>query len=331
MILLFNILLLFIGFVGLIKGADVFVDGSAGLAKNFKVPSVIIGLTIVAMGTSAPELCVSVTSALKGSSEIAISNVVGSNIFNLLMVLGICAMILTVPIDKAIMKRDFPFVAFITTLLLAIPVITMLVKGTFKDTLDKGNMNLEVTKIGRIAGFVFLVLFVIYIYSLIKAAKNNKLIDEEDYELLPYWKCFLFIIIGLALIIAGGQFVVNSSKFIARFFGMSETLIGLTIIAVGTSLPELVTSIVASKKGENGLAVGNAVGSNIFNILLILGCAATIKPISINFATVLDLVILLVITLITFVFAITKRGISRGEGFTMVLIYVAYIGFAIIR
>ncbi|MCR4840527.1 MAG: calcium/sodium antiporter [Lachnospiraceae bacterium] len=331
MILVTNILFLIIGFIGLIKGADIFVDGSAGLAKKLRIPSVIIGLTIVAMGTSAPELCVSVTSALKGSSEISISNVVGSNIFNLLMVLGICAIISNVPIESDIIKRDFPFVSSITMILLAFPLLGGLKKDRVSSAFKSAKMNRNIADLGVVAGIVFLVLFVVYLVILIKAARKNRETTVEEIKAFPLWKCLLFIVVGAVLIIAGGQFVVNSAQKIARIAGISETLIGLTIIAVGTSLPELVTSIVASRKGENGLAVGNAVGSCIFNILLIIGVASVITPISVNLATVIDIAVLLVITLITFVFSFTKRGISRTEGIAMVAIYVGEVVFAIIR
>ena len=331
MIILQNILFLIIGFIGLIKGADIFVDGSAGLAKKLRIPSVIIGLTIVAMGTSAPELCVSITSALKGSSEISISNVVGSNIFNLLVVLGICAMISKVPIEQDIIKRDFPFVTSITLILLAFPVAMGLRNNKLNTALKTGKMSFNVAKIGVFAGIVLLVLFVLYLVLLVKAAQKNRESGEDEIKALPYWKCFLFILVGAALIIAGGQFTVNSAQTLARQAGISETLIGLTIIAVGTSLPELVTSIVASRKGENGLAVGNAVGSCIFNILMIVGAAAVIAPLTINFATVLDITILLVITVITYIFSFTDRGLSKTEGVAMILIYIADMIFAILR
>lgn len=325
--ILLNILLLLVGFAGLIKGADWFVDGSSGVAKKLKVPSVIIGLTIVAMGTSAPELAVSVAASFKRSSEIAVSNVVGSNIFNLLMVLGICAVISNVPMDKGIMKRDFPFYLFLLFLLLALTSGGFIASGK----LFKESPEVVTGKLSRIHGIIFLALFVVYIIFLVMAAKKNKLTDDTDVATMSYIKCAVLIAVGIACIVLGGKFVVSSAKYIAKQAGLSETLIGLTIVAVGTSLPELVTSIVASKKGENGLAVGNAVGSCIFNILLILGCAATIRPLNINMASVYDMIILLVISIVTYVFAITDRGLSRKEGIALVIMYVAEIAFAVVR
>ncbi|MBP0955627.1 MAG: calcium/sodium antiporter [Oscillospiraceae bacterium] len=323
--LFLNILLLAVGFLALIKGADFFVDGSSGLAKNFKVPGVIIGLTIVAMGTSAPELAVSTSAAIKGANEIALSNVTGSNIFNLLGVLGICAMIHPLPIEPVIMKRDFPLSIGITLLTLGAVGLPFVLKG------DMGSaaMSDNVGEVSRIFSIILLVLFVSYIAMLIHSARKSPQ-QEENSELTPMWKCALLILVGLACIIAGGQFVVNSAKAIAAAFGMSETLIGLTIVAIGTSLPELVTSVVASRKGENGLAVGNVVGSNIFNILFILGVSGTIHPIAVNLASGADLAVLVVVSIITMVFARTKN-IGRAEGAVMVLIYAADVVFAALR
>ncbi len=325
MALLGNIALLLVGFVLLIKGADFFVDGSAALARRFRVPGVIIGLTIVAMGTSAPELAVSTSAAINGSNEIALSNVIGSNMFNLLMVLGICAMICPLPIDKVIMKRDFPLSIGITLLVLVWIGIPVLSSGV----LGKAVMADNVTEVSRILGLLLLLLFILYIWWLIRDARKNPM-KEDDTPPMPLWKCALLILGGVAGIVAGGQFVVNSAKEIARTFGMSETLIGLTIVAVGTSLPELVTSIVASRKGENGLAVGNVVGSNIFNLLLILGVSSSIHPIAVNLASVIDLIILLGVSCLAFLFA-RKNKIGRAEGAVMVALYAADVVFAILR
>ena len=322
-----NIFLLVVGFVALIKGADLFVDGSAALAKNFRVPGVIIGLTVVAMGTSAPELAVSVSAAVKGSNAIAISNVVGSNLFNMLVVLGVCAMIATVPVDEVIIKRDFPFNIAISVLMFLFAAFGLITSGklfsTPMDTEDAGMMS-------RVSGIVFLVLFVGYIAYLIYNARKNKTEDDEEYKPMPYWKCAVFILVGIACIVAGGQLVVENAKAIARTFGMSETLIGLTIIAFGTSLPELVTSIVAARKGETGLAVGNVVGSNIFNILLILGASAAICPITVNMASILDMGLLVILTVVTYAICFNKK-INRVEGAIMLLAYIAELLFATFR
>ncbi len=323
--ILLNCLLLAVGFAALIKGADFFVDGSSGLAVNFKVPGVIIGLTIVAMGTSAPELAVSTSAAIAGSNEIALSNVVGSNIFNLLGVLGVCALIHPIPIDKAIMKRDYPISVIISIITLLAVGLGFFISGNFAGT----GMLDNVGEVSRIYGIVLLVMFVAYIAMLIIQARKDRQ-QEEAAVPMPVWKCILLILVGLACIIIGGELVVDNAKKIAAAAGMSETLIGLTIVAIGTSLPELVTSIVASKKGENGLAVGNVVGSNIFNILFILGVSSTIHPIAVNLASVLDLAILIAVSIITYLFARSGK-LGRPAGAAMVALYAADVVFAVIR
>lgn len=317
--------LLVVGFIALIKGADLFVDGSSGLAKNFRVPGVVIGLTIVAMGTSAPELAVSTSAALKGANEIALSNVIGSNIFNLLVVLGICAVIHPMPIDKTIIKRDFPISIGITVLTLIAVGAPFLISGNIAEA----KMSDNIGEVSRIYSIILLVMFVSYIAMLIISARKDPQ-EEDGSEPRPLWQCILLILVGVACIIAGGQFVVNSAKAIAVGFGVSETLIGLTIVALGTSLPELVTSIVASRKGENGLAVGNVVGSNIFNILFILGVSCTIHPIAVNFASLIDMAVLIAVSLMTLIFAGSKN-IGRVRGAVMVAVYIADVVFAVLR
>ena len=320
-----QIVLLIAGFVALIKGADLFVDGSSSLAAIFKVPSIIIGLTIVAMGTSAPELAVSTSAAINGSNEIAVSNVVGSNLFNLLMVLGICALIKPLPLDNVIKKRDFPF-SIIITIALFVALGVGVLKSTEFATVKMGD---NVTTLERWMGIALIAIFVVYIIVLIRSALKNKTEGEAVKQMSPL-KSVLFVLIGIALIVAGGHFVVESAKYIAAAFGMSETLIGLTIVAVGTSLPELVTSVVASRKGENGLAVGNVVGSNIFNVLLILGVSGTIHPIGVNFASMIDIAILIAVSILVFLFSL-KNKINRPQGAVMILIYIATMVFAIVR
>ena len=308
------IVLLLVGFVLLIKGADLFVDGSSSIAKILKVPSVIIGLTIVALGTSAPEAAVSITAGINGNNELALSNVIGSNIFNLLVVIGISAIIKQFDVNPDIKKRDLPISILITTVLL------------FMAFTDK--------KIGQVEGVVLLIIMVIYIAVLIKSALKNKTEDEEV-KAMSVPKSIIFIIIGLAGIIIGGDFVVDGASGIALKLGLSELFIGLTIVAIGTSLPELVTSITAAKKGESGLALGNAVGSNILNIVFILGASATLTSIKIaasEFATVMiDIIIVIVASMIMQVFCVTREKVSKFEGITCVLLYVAYMTYIIVR
>ena len=324
--ILLQILILIVGFAALVKGADWFVEGSSDLARRFRVPTLMIGLTIVALGTSAPELAVSVSAAIQGANEIALSNVVGSNIFNLLGVLGISAFLLPLPVDRAVLKRDFPFTIATTVLVLFFTWGAALVQGQPAFV----PMEQSVATLTRWQAAVLLALFALYIGSLIHTARKHPDQNAEP----PKWsagRACGVIVLGLALVIGGGQAVVYSAREIARAAGMTETLIGLTIVAVGTSLPELVTSAVAAKKGEADMAIGNAVGSNVFNLLFILGLSALIRPISVNMASVLDLALLVGISAVTFFFASTSHRIGRKEGAVMVLLYVADVVFAVLR
>ncbi|SFL07123.1 cation:H+ antiporter [Lachnospiraceae bacterium KH1T2] len=323
---LIQIVILAVGFLCLIKGADIFVNGSSALAKRFNVSGLIIGLTIVALGTSAPEMAVSTLAAFQGSSEIALSNVVGSNIFNLLGVLGVCAVISPLPVDRGILKRDFPVTIITTALLL---LVTCGYAFVDRKIMRYGLME-KVGVVTRPIGALSVALFVGYIIFLMRESKNDEA-DENSEKKIPMWKCVLLLIVGLVLVVAGGQAVVNSSKEIARAAGMTETLIGLTIVAVGTSLPELVTSIVATRKGETGMAIGNVLGSNIFNLLFILGFSGIIRPVEINMASVYDIMILIAISVISFIFALTSKKIVRVEGILMILIYIADVIFAAVR
>lgn len=322
-----NVAVLLIGFASLIKGADFFVDGSASVARRLKVPGVIIGLTIVAMGTSAPELAVSVSAGLSGSNAIAVSNVVGSNIFNLLAVLGICAILKPLPVGPEIKKRDYPL-----SLLFSLAVFllsgNLVLSGKCKNIHD---MNEAAGTLFRWNGLVLIAAFILYLLYTIHIAKKNRLQAEEEIELLTPFQCVVYIVGGIIAIILGGQLVVDSAEKLALAFGMSETLVGLTIVAIGTSLPELVTSVVAAKKGENGMAVGNVVGSNIFNLLLILGVSSTIHPVSIMVASFVDLGMLLGVSLIAYAFIFTGRKVSRVEGGVMVLMYALYTWYVIAR
>ena len=310
--ILLNILLLVVGFVLLIKGADFFVDGAAALAAKFKVPTLIIGLTIVAMGTSAPELAVSITSALKGANALAVSNVIGSNTFNMLIVLGVCSVIMPIAVSDAAIKRDFPL-SIVATVLFLILVLD--------------------GQITRIEGIILLAIFVCYIAYTIIIARKNKTDDEPPKDFKPL-VCVLSILGGLAGIVFGGDLVVDNAQEIALAAGMSEALTGLTICAIGTSLPELVTSVTASRKGQNDMAVGNVIGSNIFNILMILGVSGTISPIALGdaaFNNLVDVIILVGISIITYIFCVTGKKISRWQGGVMVILYAAYMAYAIMR
>lgn len=318
-------ILLILGFVLLIKGADYFVGGSSSVAKLLKVPSIIIGLTVVAFGTSMPELSVSVTAALLGNNDLAVSNVLGSNIFNLLVVLGCCAVIHPVETEESLLKKEFPFSIFITVILLLLNSdfsITKVLSG--KDTFV----------LGRFGGALLLVLFAVFLIATVKSAlvsREKQKESEEEYEVMTPLKSGLFIIGGLAGIVLGGELVVDSASNIAEYFGLSQTFIGLTIVALGTSLPELVTSMVAAKRGENGLAVGNVVGSNIFNILLILGISSVITPIRLDITAVYDTVILIAASAIVYAAAFSKREIERKEGFLFLLAYAVFFMYILLR
>ena len=319
-------ILLIIGFVLLIKGADFFVDGSSSVAKILKVPTIIIGLTVVAFGTSMPELSVSVTAALRGSNDLAVSNVLGSNIFNLLVVLGCCALVKPVAAKWSLLKKEFPFSILITIILLLVDSDFSIMK-----ILD-GNQGFV---LGRWAGLLFLILFVLYIYATVKSALRSRAeakdMEEEEYKTMSPLKSGIYIIIGLIGIVWGGNLVVDSASNIALTFGWSQTFIGLTIVALGTSLPELVTSVVAARKGENDLAVGNVVGSNIFNILLILGVSSFITPITLDVTAVYDTIILIIASIVVYVSAISKREIQRKEGILFLVCYFAFFLYVFMR
>lgn len=314
--------LLIVGFVLLVKGADVFVDGSSGIAKFLKIPSIVIGLTIVAFGTSAPEAAVSIIAGVNGSNDIAVGNVIGSNMFNLLGVLGISALISPVRVDVEIVKKQFPFMLAATGVL-ALAAFDVFFGSAETNTISRGE------------AFILLIMMAIFLYSVVTFAlssrKESGASEEKEDKPLKLWKCILFTILGLAGIIVGGQFVVDSASKIATSFGMSETLVGLTIVAVGTSLPELVTSIVAARKGESDIAIGNVVGSNVFNILFVLAASAAITPMNINAQGLCDLLILAAVSVLAYIFCFTKKTINRVEGGILVAMYAGYMAFAIIR
>ena len=302
-------LLLLIGFVLLIKGADLFVDGSSSIAGILKVPSVIIGLTIVAMGTSAPEAAVSINAGLAGNSDISLGNIVGSNIFNLLVVIGACAAIFPAKSDEDILKRDLWWNIGVSVLLLII-----IMDG----------------KLSRLEGIILLAGFIFYIGLMIHSALKNR-IEETPMNVMPLGKSLLFMAAGLAAVVFGGDMVVDNASLIAKTWGMSDTLVGLTIVAIGTSLPELATSITATKKGDSGIALGNAVGSCIFNILFILGAASTLSPINAVPELIIDTAILIAVTILILIFAKTGKKTNRVEGIICVAAYLIYTAYIIMR
>ncbi len=321
--MILDIVLLILGMGLLVKGADWFVGGSSKIAKAIKIPPLVIGLTLVSMGTSAPEASVSINSALNGMNNMSIGNVVGSNIFNTLFILGVSSLIIPLTIGKDIKRYDIPIMVSIYGLLLLFAfVITPL-------------------KLDLIESIAMLVLFVAYTaFLIIRTKKENKKTETvEDAEVKevkeekksPLWLNLILTFVGLAGIIFGGDLVVDNAADIAKALGMSEILVGLTIVAVGTSLPELVTSVVASIKKENDIAIGNLIGSNIFNIIFILGLSSTISNLTLDRATLADMLVMLGSGIIIMLIALCFKKTKRWQGVIMVLLYIGYLTYIIIR
>lgn len=321
------ILLLAVGFAFLVKGADFFVEGSSSIAKKLKVPPIIIGLTIVAMGTSLPETAVSVTASLVQNNELAVSNVVGSNIFNLMFVIGVCSILTSIMVQKATVVRDIPL-----SLGCALFLLVLGVSGLG----DKAGMTL-----GHADGVIFLIVFAGYIFTMVRSAMKARAAGQkveiegveecDNMKELSYGKSILFLIVGAAAIAFGGDLTVDTASRIAIELGMSQTLVGLTIVSIGTSLPELVTSVVAARKNEVDMAVGNAVGSNIFNILMVLGISSAISPVALIRENIIDIVLLMVFSVMVWIFAGTRKKIERKEGIIMVVVYLIYCAYIIAR
>lgn len=322
-----NYIILIIGFAFLIKGADIFVDGAAAVAKKLGIPTVIVGLTIVSLGTSAPELAISLISSVQGNNGITIGNVLGSNIFNTLMVLGVTSIIMPIVVKKATVLKDY-----IITLLVALTLLVF----TFGQVI----VGYEPI-IGRLIGSILIIgciSYTIYLINITKNTNNNNLDNQEEQETvnnINIGKCIIKILVGVSGVIIGGKLVVDSATNIAYSFGMSEKLVGLTIVAVGTSLPELVTSMVAAIKGENDIAIGNVLGSNIFNILLILGVSALINPIPIAMTLSFDMIFLIIVTLILGGFMFLGKGkelkLSKVEGVCLATLYIGYVIYIVMR
>ena len=306
-------LLLVVGFVLLLKGADFFVEGSSSIAKRLRVPSLIIGLTIVAMGTSLPECAVSISAAIAGNTGVAVGNAVGSNIFNLMVVCGVCALFCPLTVSRGTLTGEFPFSVIVAVVLMVLGWLGM--------------------TLGHIDGFILLVMFAGFLFWMIRSAQKarNESEAEDEYEIRPIWQCIVYIIGGAAAIKFGGDFVVDGASTIATGFGISQNLIGLTIVALGTSLPELVTSIVAAKKNEVDMALGNVIGSNIFNILLVLGVAGAISPVAFVTENLIDIAILVVMSVVVWIFAWSKKKLVNWHGAVMLVSYVAYLVYICIR
>lgn len=312
-------ILFIIGFFILIKGADFLVSGSGSIARRMKIPSIVIGLTIVAFGTSAPELIVNIFASIQGNTEIAIGNILGSNIANILLILGISAIIYPVTAKANTILKEIPFS------LLAVIVLGLMAN----DVLIDGK---SFSSLSRIDGFVLVSFLIIFLYYIFGIAKSNQDNTKEEIKVLSNFKSILFIILGLIGLVVGGKWIVDGAVKIAEFFNISQSLIGLTIIAIGTSLPELATSAVAAYKKETDIAIGNVVGSNIFNIFWILGASAIIRPLPFGSNSNSDIVMLILASLLlfSFMFVGKKMIIERWQGVFMVIAYFIYIIFLIL-
>lgn len=316
-----DILLLIGGLLLVLLGANGLTDGAASIAKHFRIPSIVIGLTIVAFGTSAPELTVSVSSALKGSADIAIGNVVGSNIFNTLMIVGCTALFAPIVVTRNTLQMEIPL-CILSSLALLVCANDMF--------LDGSNNNVISITDGLIL-LCFFVVFLRYTFTLVSHNPKEKEEETEEIRQLPMWKSIVFILGGLGALIAGGSFFVDGASGIARSLGVSESVIGLTLVAGGTSLPELATSIVAALKKNPEIAIGNVIGSNLFNIFFVLGCSATITPLHLTGIGNLDLLVLVGSSILLWLFGIFfgKRTITRVEGSILIFCYIAYTGVLI--
>lgn len=312
--------LLLIGFLILVKGADFFVEGSSEIATFLRIPPLLIGLTIVAFGTSAPEAAVSISAALKGTGDIAVGNVVGSNLFNILFILGITAIIQPLVVERQTIKKEIPFALLGSIVLLVLIADRILVNANA--VLSRGD------------GLILLTYFSVFMYYILEVAKNSREqfeLDDIDPSPTHIGKYVLYTIGGLAAIVFGGDMVVKNAIVIAMALGMSETLVGLTIVAVGTSLPELITSVTAALKNKSEIAVGNIVGSNIFNIFFILGISSVIHPIVVDSNILIDTVIMILSTVILLIFSQTHSKITRAEGGVFMLMYLGYMAYILIR
>jgi len=323
-----NYVLLLVGFFLLVKGADYFVDGSSNIAKTLRIPPIIIGLTIVAFGTSAPEAAVSITASLDGQNGMAMGNIIGSNVFNLLMVVGAAGFIKTLNVEKSILSKEFPFLLLSSILMVVLSADMILTSST---------SNI----LSRFDGLILLILFVGFVYYLIKMALKARNVSLEETSISidadvvaisheqPIFKSITYSIGGMVAIIFGGKLVVSSASYIASTFGVSDQLIGLTVVAIGTSLPEFVTSIIAATKGESDIALGNVIGSNMFNILFVLGISAFISPMAIEPKLIIDGIFMIMVTCLTYFFAIKRKDINKFESLILIGLYLAYLAYLI--
>ncbi|MBM7096281.1 calcium/sodium antiporter [Bacillus sp. H-16] len=313
-------ILLIAGFILLIKGADYFINGSSNIAKLLRVSPLVIGLTIVAFGTGAPEATVSIIAALEGTADVTIGNVVGSNIMNMSIVIGITAMISQLSVKSSTIKKEIPF-TFLASVAFLVLISDRFLQGTSENIITRSD------------GIILLLFFSIFMYYVIEAARNSRdpVVEDLEGQSGTWGKNIFITVAGLAAIVLGGYLVVESSTDIAISFGMSETLAGLTIVAIGSSLPELITSITAALKKQSEIAIGNIVGSSIFNILFVLGAASLITPLPVDPKIFLDAMVMIALTVLLFRFSRTYSIVGRYEGLTLTVAYVVYLIYIIIR
>lgn len=303
--MILNILFIVIGIVLVLWGADRLTDGAVAVAEKMKMPQIVIGLTIVAMGTSMPEFCVSLISALKGTSDLAVGNIVGSNIFNTLLIVGVSALVAPMSIMKTTVRKDIPFALVASALLLI-----MCLDGD----------------ISRIDAAILFVMFLIFMYITLRGAKvQGTDVEEKEKKSMATWLSVVWILVGLACLIGGSNLFVDGATAVATKLGVSEAVIGLTIVAGGTSLPELATSVVSARKGNSGIAIGNVLGSNVFNILAILGLTGVISPMTLKGITMTDLSMMVISIILIWLFSFTKYKIERWEGAILTVVFVGYI------
>lgn len=317
--MLINTIILILGFIILIKGADIFVDGASGIAEHFKMSKLLIGLTIVAFGTSAPEFAVSVKSMLIDSGDIVLGNVIGSNILNILLILGACSLIHPLSVKNTTVKKELPI-----TMLITIAFAILLSDNIF----DKSIAN----SFTRGDGIVILLFFLVFIYYLIAMARKKTTEEENNSKNLSIFKAVVYTIIGIIGIIGGSHLVVNAAVEIATFLGVTERVIALTIIALGTSLPELVTSLTATKKGEYDIAIGNVVGSNIFNIGVVIGIpVALLGSVGIISFSYVDLIVMIISSILLFMFSFNDYKITKREGIIFLILFITYYSYVILN
>uniref|UniRef100_A0AB33JHK3 Calcium/sodium antiporter n=1 Tax=Prevotella sp. GTC17262 TaxID=3236797 RepID=A0AB33JHK3_9BACT len=306
-IMILNIVFILVGIVLVLWGADRLTDGAVALAERMNIPQIVIGLTIVAMGTSMPEFCVSLVSALKGTPDLAVGNIVGSNIFNALLIVGTAAMVAPMTILHSTVKKDIPF-----ALVASVVLLMMCMDGD----------------ISRIDAIILLVLFGIFMYATLKGAKTeNDAVEQPAKQPMNVWKAVGFLLLGLACLIVGSNIFVDGATNVAHTLGVSDAVIGLTIVAGGTSLPELATSVVSARKGQSGIAIGNVLGSNVFNILAILGITGIISPMMIQGITTTDLSVMVVAMIMLWLFSFTKYTIARWEGAVLAATFIGYLTY----